>query len=122
MMPVLESVLKPFEVKNIKKKMATLEVQLGLKRYWLHDRTFLKLQGNFESAWKNANLLGYFQITNDSNAEQPVYKPSFKYNEIIRRLKFNQEKYLKLMNSVFEKLIKIEKFIFISRQKISVGK
>ena len=63
--------------------MATLEVQLGLKRYWLHDRTFLKLQGNFESAWKNANLLGYFQITNDSNAQQPVYKPSFKYHAII---------------------------------------
>ena len=122
MMPVLGLVLKPFEVKNIKKKMATLEVQLGLKRYWLHDRTFLKLQGNFESGWKNANLLGYFQITNDSNAEQPVYKQSFKYNYIIRRLKFNLEKYLKLMNSVFEKLIKIEKFIFISLQKISVGK
>ena len=90
MMPVLESVLKPFEVKNIKKKMATLEVQLGLKRYWLHDRTFLKLQGNFESAWKNANLLGYFQITNDSNAEQPVYKPSFKYHAIISFLELMQ--------------------------------
>ena len=75
--------LQPLKVKNIKKKMATLEVQLGLKRYWLHDRTFLKLQGNFESAWKNANLLGYFQITNDSNAQQPVYKPSFKYHAII---------------------------------------
>ena len=36
--------------------------------------------------------------------------------------KFHHKKYLKLMNSVFEKLIKTEKFISISRQKISVGK
>ena len=63
--------------------MANLEVQLGLKRYWLHDRTFLKLQGNFESTWKNANLLGYFQITNDSNADQPVYKLGFECQTMI---------------------------------------
>ena len=65
-------------MKTIKSKIVNLEVQLGLKRYWLHDRTFLKLRGNFESSWKNANLLGYFQITNDSNADQLVYKLSFK--------------------------------------------
>ena len=70
-------------MKTIKSKIVNLEVQLGLKRYWLHDRTFLKLRGNFESSWKNANLLGYFQITNDSNADQPVYKLSFKYHAFI---------------------------------------
>ena len=44
------------------------------------------------------------------------------HEKLVDKLIEGNQTYLKPMISVFEKLIKTEKFIFITRQKISVGK